>query len=72
MATVAMARAIEIVNRGISDVTMVTLEALDLAGYINHHHDNNEITYPKQLPWLRGKVFDISETFRGTYELPPF
>lgn len=64
MASVAMTRAIEIVSRGISDITMVTLEALDLAGYVNGCHGNNK-SYPTQLPWLRGKVFDVSETFRG-------
>lgn len=49
---------------------MVTLEALDLAGHVDHCHGDNKTSYPVQLPWLRGKVFNISETFRGICELP--
>lgn len=69
MASVAMTKAIEIVNQSISDITMVTVEALDLAGYVNCCYDDNKGNYPTQLPWLRGKVFDVSETFRGIFEL---
>ena len=72
MTSVAMTKAIEIVNQGISDITMVTVEALDLAGYINRCYGDNEGNYPTQLPWLRGKVFDVSKTFRGMYELPKY
>lgn len=67
MVSVAMTRAIEIVSRSISDITMVTLEALDLDGYVSHCYGNNKGNYPTQLPWLRGKVFDVTETFRGIY-----
>ena len=69
MASVAMTKAIEIVNLGISDITMVTVEALDLAGYVTRCYGDNKGNYPTQLPWLRGKVFDVSETFRGICEL---
>lgn len=65
MVSVAMTRAIEIVSRSISDITMVTLEALDLDGYVSHCYGNKKGSYPTQLPWLRGKVFDVTETFRG-------
>ena len=64
-----MTRAVEIVKRDINDVAMVTLEALDLAGYVNHCRGNTEDSYPTQLPWLQGKVFDVSEVFTGTLEL---
>ena len=69
MASVAMTKAIEIVNLGISDITMVTVEALDLAGYVTRCYGDNKRNYPTQLPWLCGKVFDVSETFRGICEL---
>ena len=65
MASVAMTKAIEIVSRGLGDITMVTLEALDLAGYVNHYHGNDGGKYPTQLPWLCGKLFNVSEAFRG-------
>ena len=70
MASVAMTKAIEVVNQGICDITMVTVEALDLAGYVNRCYGDSEGNYPTQLPWLHGKVFDVSETFRGICELP--
>ena len=65
MASVAMTRAIEIVSQNFSDITMVTLEALDLAGYVKHSHGSDKGNYPTQLPWLHGKVFNVSEAFRG-------
>lgn len=66
MASVAMKKAVEIVSRSISDITMVTLEALDLAGYC---YGENNGSYPTQLPWLRGRVFNTTETFRGIHDL---
>ena len=67
MASVAMTRAAEIVDQGICDITTVTVDALDLAGY-DHCYGDNEGKYPTQLPWLHGKVFNVSETFRGMFE----
>ena len=69
MASVAMTRATEIVDQGICEITMVTLDALDLAGYVNCCYGGNKGKYPTQLPWLHGKMFNVSETFRGVYEL---
>jgi len=72
--TVALSRAVEIVNNCNTQdhVTMVTIEALDLAGLEDFYRSNkgeekegNKDTYSTQLPWLRGKLFDTSEAFQG-------
>jgi len=68
--TVAIARAIEIVSGIQNDVGMVTIEALDLAKPVGGCHSNKEKnndkdSYLTHLPWIRGKLFDTSETFQG-------
>ena len=67
--TVAITRAIEIVSRIRDDVGTITIEALDLAGLVDHcdktEKEGDKDTYSAQLPWLRGKLFDTSEVFQG-------